>query len=108
METREEEMKQIGVYLIVLLIGVFIGYSSTISFHLYTPTIIHDTINKRPDSIKQVEKQITKTIEKTKLIYETKKDSIIHLPDSFQFDLFRANCERYQYLLSNDSAIADF
>ena len=101
-------MKQIGTFIIGLIIGGLIGYSFIQSFHLYTPTIIHDTINKRVDSIITIEKTITKTIEKTKLIYAHKKDSIIYLPDSIQFDLFRANCERYNYLLSHDSAIADF
>lgn len=101
-------MKQIGTFILGLIIGGLIGYFGTQSFHLYKPTIIHDTINKRVDSIITIEKQITKTIEKTKLIYAHKKDSIIHLPDSYQFDLFRANCERYNYLLSHDSAIADF
>ena len=101
-------MKQIGTFIIGLIIGGLIGYFGTQSFHLYTPTIIHDTINKRVDSIIKVENTIYKTIEKTKLIYGHKKDSIIHLPDSVQFNLFRANCERYQYLYSHDSAIADF
>jgi len=90
-----------------VIIGLLIGYSFIQSFHLYEPTIIHDTINKRVDSIITIEKEITKTIFKTKLIHDHKKDSIIHLPDSVQFDLFRANCERYQYLLSNDSAVTN-
>ena len=93
-ETRKEKMKQIGTFFIGLIIGGLIGYFGIQSFHLYKPTIIHDTINKRVDSIITIEKSIVKTIEKTKLIYDTKKDSIIHLHDSIQFDLFRANCER--------------
>ena len=100
-------IKLILTGIVGLIIGLLIGYSFIQSFHLYDPQIIHDTINKRVDSIIKVENTIYKTIEKTKTIYATKKDSIIHVPDSFQFDLFRANCERYQYLLSNDSAVAN-
>ncbi len=100
-------MKLIGTFIIGLIIGGLIGYICTQSFHLYKPTIIHDTINKRVDSIITIEKEITKTIIKTKLIHEHKKDSIIHLPDSVQFDLFRSNCERYNYLLSHDSAVTN-
>ena len=100
-------MKLIGTFTTGLIIGGLIGYICTQSFHLYKPTIIHDTINKRVDSIITIENTITKTIIKTKLIHDHKKDSIIHLPDSFQFDLFRANCERYNYLLSHDSATAN-
>ena len=100
-------LKLILTFIIGLILGGLIGYSFIQSFHLYEPEIIHDTINKRVDSIITIEKEITKTIFKTKQIHDHKKDSIIHLPDSVQFDLFRANCERYQYLYSNDSAIAN-
>jgi len=100
-------MKLIGTFFIGLIIGGLIGYLGTQSFHLYTPSIIHDTINRRVDSIIIVEKRFTKNIEKIKIIHDHKKDSIIHLPDSIQFDLFRANCERYNYLLSDDSATAN-
>lgn len=100
-------LKLILAGIVGLIIGLLIGYSFIQSAQSYQPTIIHDTINKRPDSIKQIEKEITKTIFKTKLIHDHKKDSIIHLPDSVQFDLFRANCERYDYLLSHDSATAN-
>lgn len=100
-------LKLILTGIVGLIIGLLIGYSFIQSVHFYQPTIIHDTINKRVDSIITIEKEITKTIIKTKLIYDHKKDSIIHLPDSVQFDLFRANCERYNYLLSQDSATAN-
>lgn len=100
-------MKLIGTFITGLIIGGLIGYICIQSFHLYKPEIIHDTINKRIDSIIKVENTIYKTIEKTKQVYVYKKDSIIHLPDSVQFGLFRANCERYNYLLSNDSATAN-
>lgn len=101
-------MKLILLTALGFILGVLIGSIFIHSLQLYKPTIIHDTINKRVDSIITIEKEITKTIEKTKTIYAIKKDSIIHLPDSVQFYLFRANCERYDYLLSNDSAIADY
>ena len=98
-------------YILTALLFAALGY---ISWYLllkdnknYKPEIIYDTINKRVDSIITIEKEITKTIFKTKRIHDHKKDSIIHLPDSFQFDLFIANCERYQYLYSNDSAVAN-
>lgn len=100
-------LKLILTFIIGLILGGLIGYSFIQSVQSYQPTIIHDTIFKRPDSIKQIEKEITKTIFKTKLIHGHKKDSIIHLPDSIQFDLFKSNCERYQYLYSNDSAVAN-
>lgn len=100
-------MKQVSIFIFGLIIGVLVGYFSIQTLQLYKPSIIHGTINLRPDSIKGVETEITKTIIKTKLIHDHKKDSIIHLPDSVQFDLFRANCERYNYLYSHDSAVAN-
>lgn len=102
-----KHFKLILTFIIGLILGGLIGYSFIQSFHLYKPTIIHDTINKRVDSIITIENTITKTIFKTKLIYDHKKDSIIHLPDSIQFDLFKSNCERYNYLLSHDSAVTN-
>ena len=100
-------MKLTLIVILSIVLGFFIGLLSVRTYELYRPIIIHDTINKRVDSIITIENTITKTIFKTKLIHDHKKDSIIHLPDSFQFDLFRANCERYQYLYSNDSATAN-
>ena len=100
-------LKLILTGIVGLIIGLLIGYSFIQSVQSYQPEIIHDTINKRVDSIITIENTITKTIIKTKLIYDHKKDSIIHLPDSIQFDLFRTNCERYKYLLSDDSATAN-
>ena len=101
-------MKLINIFISGLATGIIIGYFSNQPFHIYKPETIHDTINRRVDSIIKVENTIYKTIEKTKQVYVYKKDSIIRLPDSFQFDLFRSNCERYQYLYSNDSATQNF
>ena len=100
-------MKLILLTALGFILGLIIGSIFIHSLQLYKPTIIHDTINKRVDSIITIEKEITKTIFKTKQIYVHKKDSIIHLPDSVQFDLYRSNCERYNYLLSHDSATAN-
>ena len=87
-----------------VVIGVLIGVISVSTFQLYKPTIIHDTIQPRIDSIIRIENSYYKTINQTKIIYESRKDSINNIPDSFQYDLFRSNCERYSFLLSNDSA----
>ena len=91
-----------------LIIGALVGYILTDALNVYKPTIIHDTIQPKIDSIIRIENSYYKSIQQTKIIYEARQDSIINIPDSFQLDLFRANCERYNYLLSNDSAIADF
>ena len=90
-----------------VIAGVLIGIISVGTFRNYKPIIIHDTIQPRIDSIIRIENSYYKTINQTKIIYESRKDSIINIPDSFQFDLFRSNCERYSYLLSNDSASQD-
>ena len=90
-----------------VIAGVLIGIISVGTFRNYKPVIIHDTIQPRIDSIIRIENSYFKTINQTKVIYESRKDSIINIPDSFQFDLFRANCQRYSYLLSNDSATQD-
>lgn len=90
-----------------LIIGALVGYILTDALNVYKPTIIHDTIQPKIDSIIRIENSYYKTINQTKIIYEVLKDSIINIPDSFQFDLFRANCERYSFLLSNDSATQD-
>jgi hypothetical protein len=90
-----------------VIAGVLIGIISVGTFRNYKPIIIHDTIQPRIDSIIRIENSYFKTINQTKVIYEARKDSIINIPDSFQFDLFRSNCERYSYLLSNDSASQD-
>ena len=100
-------MKLILLTILGFILGLIIGSIFIHSLNLYKPKIIHDTINKRVDSIITIETEITKTIFKTKLIHDHKKDSIIHLPDSAQFDLFRSNCERYNYLLSHDSATSN-
>ena len=90
-----------------VVIGVLIGIISVSTFRNYKPTIIHDTIQPRIDSIIRIENSYYKTINQTKIIYEARQDSINNIPDSFQFDLFRSNCERYSFLLSNDSASQD-
>lgn len=90
-----------------LMIGALVGYILTDALNVYKPTIIHDTIQPKIDSIIRIENSYYKSINQTKIIYEVRKDSIINIPDSFQFDLFRANCERYSFLLSNDSATQD-
>lgn len=90
-----------------VVLGVLIGLISVSTLRLYKPTIIHDTIQPKIDSIIRIENTYIKTINQTKVIYESRQDSIINIPDSFQFDLFRANCERYSFLLSNDSASKD-
>ena len=90
-----------------VIAGVLIGIISVGTFQLYKPTIIHDTIQPRIDSIIRIENSYFKTINQTKIIYESRKDSINNIPDSFQFDLFRSNCQRYSFLLSNDSASQD-
>ena len=100
-------LKLILTGIVGVIIGLLIGYSFIQSVQSYSPTIIHDTINRRVDSIIIVEKRFAENIEKIKIIHVHKKDSIIHLPDSAQFDLFRSNCERYNYLLSHDSATAN-
>lgn len=87
-----------------VIIGACVGLISIHAFHFYKPTIVHDTIQPKIDSIIRIENSYYKTINQTKVIYEARQDSIINIPDSFQFDLFRANCERYSFLLSNDSA----
>jgi hypothetical protein len=90
-----------------VIIGVLIGITSVGTFRNYKPIIIHDTIQPRIDSIIRIENSYFKTINQTKIIYEARQDSINNIPDSFQFDLFRSNCERYSFLLSNDSASQD-
>ena len=90
-----------------VIIGVLIGVISVSTFRNYKPIIIHDTIQPRIDSIIRIENSYYKTINQTKVIYESRKDSINNIPDSFQFDLFRSNCQRYSFLLSNDSASQD-
>jgi hypothetical protein len=90
-----------------VIAGVLTGIISVGTLQLYKPTIIHDTIQPKIDSIIRIENSYIKTINQTKIIYESRKDSIINIPDSFQYDLFRSNCERYSYLLSNDSATQD-
>lgn len=90
-----------------VIIGVLIGIISVSTFRNYKPIIIHDTIQPRIDSIIRIGNSYFKTINQTKIIYEARQDSINNIPDSFQFDLFRANCQRYSYLLSNDSASQD-
>ena len=90
-----------------VIAGVLIGIISVGTFRNYKPIIIHDTIQPKIDSIIRIENSYYKTINQTKVIYESRKDSIINIPDSLQFDLFRSNCERYSYLLSNDSATQD-
>ena len=90
-----------------VVLGVLIGLISVSTLQLYKPQIIHDTIQPKIDSIIRIENTYIKTINQTKVIYETRKDSIINIPDSFQFDLFKSNCERYSFLLSNDSASQD-
>ncbi len=90
-----------------VIAGVLIGITSVSTFHNYKPTIIHDTIQPRIDSIIRIENSYYKTINQTKIIYEARQDSINNIPDSFQFDLFRSNCQRYSFLLSNDSASQD-
>ena len=90
-----------------VIIGVLIGIISVSTFHNYKPIIIHDTIQPKIDSIIRIENSYYKTINQTKIIYEARQDSINNIPDSFQLDLFRANCQRYSFLLSNDSASQD-
>ncbi len=90
-----------------VIIGVLIGIISVSTFRNHKPVIIHDTIQPRIDSIIRIENSYYKTINQTKIIYEARQDSINNIPDSFQFDLFRSNCERYSFLLSNDSASQD-
>ncbi len=87
-----------------VIAGVLIGIISVGTFRNYKLIIIHDTIQPKIDSIIRIENTYIKTINQTKVIYEARKDSINNIPDSFQFDLFRSNCERYSFLLSNDSA----
>jgi beta-galactosidase GanA len=90
-----------------VVIGVLIGIISVSTLRLYRPQVIHDTIQPKIDSIIRIENSYYKTINQTKIIYEARQDSINNIPDSFQFDLFRANCQRYSFLLSNDSASQD-